>query len=148
MTLTYSILTYLGTIPFLFVSALFGAQFYEILHIDLENLKTIISIYTIAIISFISGSHWGLNLNNNNFLSRFTLISSNIFVLFSWLAYLFLLFEIFIFAASVVFILLLFIDQKLSYLDYYSEKYFQNRLIATIIVLLSFFIMIYFSSIN
>lgn len=148
MTLTYSILTYLGIIPFLFVSALFGAKFYEILHIDLENLKTIISIYTIAIISFISGSHWGLTLNNNNFLSRFILISSNIFVLFIWLAYLFLFFEIFIFAASVVFILLLFIDQKLSYLDYYSKKYFQNRLIATIIVLLSFFIMIYFSSIN
>ncbi len=148
MTLTYSILTYLGTIPFLFVSALFGANFYEILHIELESLKTIISIYTVAIISFISGSHWGLNINNNNFLSRFIVISSNIFVLIIWFAYLFLLFEVFIFAASVVFVLLLFIDQKLSYLDYYSEKYFQNRLIATIIVLLSFFIMIYFSSIN
>ncbi len=148
MTLTYSILTYLGTIPFLFVSALFGANFYEILHIELESLKTIISIYTVAIISFISGSHWGLNINNNNFLSRFIVISSNIFVLIIWFAYLFLLFEVFIFAASVVFVLLLFIDQKLSYIDYYSEKYFQNRLIATIIVLLSFFIMIYFSSIN
>ncbi len=148
MTLTYSILTYLGTIPFLFVSALFGANFYEILHIELESLKTIISIYTVAIISFISGSHWGLNINNNNFLSRFIVISSNIFVLIIWFAYLFLLFEVFIFAASVVFVLLLFIDQKLSYIDYYSENNFQNRLIATIIVLLSFFIMIYFSSIN
>ena len=143
MTLTSKLLIYLGTLPFIFISILIAIKYKGLLDYGITNIEAIISIYAIAIISFISGSHWGLNFKLKSLLSSLILISSNITVISIWLAYLFLIFEIFIFVASVAFIILLFIDKKLLDEAFYTRKYFQTRLIATSIVLLSFCLMLY-----
>ena len=130
-------LTYLGTIPFIGISYLLtsktGDHKIELFSFDFE---TIISIYTIAIVSFIAGSHWGYKSNSTS--SIMIPLSSNLIVLAVWISYLFLFFELFLYVSSTLLVLLLVVDKLMFEASVINKNYLKHRVIATSIVLLSF----------
>lgn len=130
-------LTYLGTIPFIGISYLLtsktGDHRIELFSFDFE---TIISIYTISIVSFIAGSHWGYKANSTN--SIMIPLSSNLIVLAVWISYLFLFFELFLYVSSTLLVLLLVVDKLMFEASVINKNYLKHRVIATSIVLLSF----------
>ena len=79
------ILISLGSIPFIFFGFLKILSYEKFFHLDVNY---IIAIYSLSIISFICGSHWGIFLTNNTlkinlfFLSNFLTISSFVGILF------------------------------------------------------------------
>ena len=130
-------LTYLGTLPFIGTSYLLttkiGNNRIELFNFDFE---TIISIYTIAIVSFIAGSHWGYKANSTS--SIMIPLSSNLIVLAIWVSYLFLFFELFLYVSSTLLVLLLVVDKLMFEASVINKNYLKHRVIATSIVLLSF----------
>ena len=126
------ILIFLGSIPFVFFSFLRIISLEEFLHLDIDY---ILSIYSLSIISFICGSHWGLFLTNNTlkinlfFLSNLLTISSFFGILFLKMNYFFLL-------QILIFIILLLIDFHVYRQNITQLKYIYSRVIITILVVL------------
>ena len=126
------ILIFLGSIPFVFFSFLRIISLEEFLHLDIDY---ILSIYSLSIISFICGSHWGLFLTNNTlkinlfFLSNLLTISSFFGILFLKMNYFFLL-------QILIFIILLLIDFYIYRQNITQLKYIYSRVIITILVVL------------
>lgn len=143
MTLVSKYLIYLGTLPFIFFSIIIAYKINEMPNYSNLDFETIISVYTIAIISFISGSHWAQSSKVNNLLTTLILISSNIIVVLIWFAYLFLIFEVFIFISSIILVILLYIEKILLSEVLCSKTYYHHRVFATSIVLISFCLMLY-----
>ena len=126
------ILIFLGSIPFVFFSFLRIISLEEFLYLDIDY---ILSIYSLSIISFICGSHWGLFLTNNTlkinlfFLSNLLTISSFFGILFLKMNYFFLL-------QILIFIILLLIDFHIYRQNITQLKYIYSRVIITILVVL------------
>ena len=70
---TSNILILMGSIPFIFFMAL---SFFSLDNFFNYSINYLASIYSIIIISFISGTHWGIFLNNKIPINLFA--SSNI----------------------------------------------------------------------
>jgi len=126
------ILIFLGSIPFVFFSFLRIISLEEFFYLDINY---ILSIYSLSIISFICGSHWGLFLTNNTlkinlfFLSNLLTISSFFGILFLKMNYFFLL-------QILIFIILLLIDFHIYRQNITQLKYIYSRVIITILVVL------------
>ena len=126
------ILIFLGSIPFVFFSFLRIISLEEFFYFDINY---ILSIYSLSIISFICGSHWGLFLTNNTlkinlfFLSNLLTISSFFGILFLKMNYFFLL-------QILIFIILLLIDFHIYRQNITQLKYIYSRVIITILVVL------------
>ena len=126
------ILIFLGSIPFVFFSFLRIISLEEFFYFDINY---ILSIYSLSIISFICGSHWGLFLTNNTlkinlfFLSNLLTISSFFGILFLKMNYFFLL-------QILIFIILLLIDFHIYRQNITKLKYIYSRVIITILVVL------------
>jgi len=126
------ILIFLGSIPFVFFSFLRIISLEEFLYLDIDY---ILSIYSLSIISFICGSHWGLFLTKNSlkinlfFLSNLLTISSFLGILFLKMNYFFLL-------QILIFIILLLIDFYIYRQNITQLKYIYSRVIITILVVL------------
>ena len=126
------ILIFLGSIPFVFFSFLRIISLEEFFYFDINY---ILSIYSLSIISFICGSHWGLFLTNNAlkinlfFLSNLLTISSFFGILFLKMNYFFLL-------QILIFIILLLIDFYIYRQNITQLKYIYSRVIITILVVL------------
>ena len=126
------ILIFLGSIPFAFFSFLRIISFEEFFYLDINY---ILSIYSLSIISFICGSHWGLFLTNNTlkinlfFLSNFLTILSFFGILFLKVNYFFLL-------QILILIILLLIDFYIYRQNITQLKYIYSRMIITILVLI------------
>ena len=126
------ILIFLGSIPFVFFSFLRIISLEEFFYLDVDY---ILSIYSLSIISFICGSHWGLFLTNNTlrinlfFLSNLLTISSFFGILFLKMNYFFLL-------QILIFIILLLIDFHIYRQNITQLKYIYSRVIITILVVL------------
>ena len=126
------ILIFLGSIPFVFFSFLRIMSLEEFFYLDINY---ILSIYSLSIISFICGSHWGLFLTNNSlkinlfFLSNLLTISSFFGILFLKMNYFFLL-------QILIFIILLLIDFHIYRQNITQLKYIYSRVIITILVVL------------
>ena len=84
------ILIYLGSIPFVFFSFLRIVSLEDFFYLDINY---ILSIYSLSIISFICGSHWGIFLTNNT-LKINLFIFSNLLTILSFSGILFLLKDI------------------------------------------------------
>ena len=124
------LLTYSGGIPFIIyaINSIFDyPKNYE------QIISNSIDIYSLLIISFISGSHWGLSLNNDN--KANVLILSNVIVLGIWFAYIFQFYfkSIFIIA----FTILLWIDYAYLLIEKMNRWYLELRRNISLIVLLS-----------
>ena len=128
-TLIY-LLTYSGGIPFIIyaINSIFDyPKNYD------QIISNSIDIYSLLIISFISGSHWGLSLNNDNKVN--VLILSNVIVLGIWFAYIFQFYFKSIFL--IAFTILLWIDYAYLLIDKMNRWYLELRRYISIIVLLS-----------
>lgn len=124
------LLTYSGGIPFIIyaISSIFDyPKNYE------QIISNYIDIYSLLIISFISGSHWGLSLNNDNKVN--VLILSNVIVLGIWFAYIFQFYFKSIFL--VAFTILLWIDYAYLLIEKMNRWYLELRRNISLIVLLS-----------
>jgi len=126
------ILIFLGSIPFVFFSFLRIISLEEFFYLDVNY---ILSIYSLSIISFICGSHWGLFLTNNTlkinlfFLSNLLTISSFFGILFLKMNYFFLL-------QILILIILLLIDFYIYRKNITQLKYIYSRTIITILVVI------------
>jgi len=124
------LLTYSGGIPFIIyaINSIFDYP---------KNYDQIISlsidIYSLLIISFISGSHWGQSLNTDNKVN--VLILSNVIVLGIWFAYIFQFYFKSIFL--IAFTILLWIDYAYLSTEKINRWYLELRRNISLIVLLS-----------
>ena len=124
------ILICLGSIPFIFFAFLRMLSYEKFFHLDVNY---ILAIYSLSIISFICGSHWGIFLTNNNlkvnlfFLSNFLTISSFFGILFLITNYFFLL-------QILILIALLLIDYYTYKQNITQKKYFYFRVLITTLV--------------
>ena len=126
------ILIFIGSIPFVFFSFLRIISLEEFFYLDINY---ILSIYSLSIISFICGSHWGLFLTNNTlkinlfFLSNFLTISSFFGILFLKINYFFLL-------QILILIILLLIDFYIYRQNITQLKYIYSRILITTLVVI------------
>ena len=126
------ILIFIGSIPFVFFSFLRIISLEEFFYLDINY---ILSIYSLSIISFICGSHWGLFLKNNTlkinlfFLSNFLTISSFFGILFLKINYFFLL-------QILILIILLLIDFYIYRQNITQLKYIYSRTLITTLVVI------------
>lgn len=124
------VLISLGSIPFIFFAFLRILSFEKFFNLDINY---ILAIYSLSIISFICGSHWGIFLTNNNlkvnlfFFSNFLTISSFFGILFLIKNYFFLL-------QILILIILLLIDFYIYKQNITQKKYFYLRVLITTLV--------------
>jgi hypothetical protein len=131
------LLTYSGGIPFIIyaISSIFDyPKNYE------QIISNSIDIYSLLIISFISGSHWGLSLNNDKKVN--VLILSNVIVLGIWFAYIFQFYFKSVFLTA--FTILLWIDYSYLLIEKMNRWYLELRRNISLIVLLSLILGIIF----
>jgi hypothetical protein len=124
------LLTYSGGIPFIIyaINSIFDyPKNYE------QIISNSIDIYSLLIISFISGSHWGLSLDNNNKVN--VLILSNVIVLSIWFVYIFQFYFKSVFLTA--FTILLWIDYSYLLIEKMNRWYLELRRNISLIVLLS-----------
>ncbi len=131
------LLTYSGGIPFIIyaINSIFDyPKNYE------QIISNSIDIYSLLIISFISGSHWGLSLNNDKKVN--VLILSNVIVLGIWFAYIFQFYFKSVFLTA--FTILLWIDYSYLLIEKMNRWYLKLRRNISLIVLLSLILGIIF----
>lgn len=126
---TYRILTYLGALPFIF----YPLTLY--LNLDINKFTPLFTSYTLIIISFMSGSHWGINLGNYKHKSSIFLIS-NIITLAGWITFNYLSNTLFLKFSILMFGALLYVDYYLHNDDLINKAYYKLRVNISIIVIL------------
>ena len=126
------ILIFLGSIPFVFFSFLRIISLEEFFYIDINY---ILSIYSLSIISFICGSHWGLFLKNNTLKINLFFLS-NFFTILSFFGILFLKVNYFFLLQILILITLLLIDFYIYRQNVTQLKYIYSRMIITILVVI------------
>ena len=124
------ILIYLGSIPFLFFSFLRIVSLEDFFYLDINY---ILSIYSLSIISFICGSHWGIFLTNNT-LKINLFIFSNLLTILSFSGILFLKIDYFFLLQVLILVALLVIDLYIYRQNITLKKYINSRIFITIIV--------------
>ena len=124
------ILIYLGSIPFVFFSFLRIVSLEDFFYLDINY---ILSIYSLSIISFICGSHWGIFLTNNT-LKINLFIFSNLLTILSFSGILFLKIDYFFLLQVLILVALLVIDLYIYRQNITLKKYINSRIFITIIV--------------
>ena len=100
------LLIFLGSIPFIFFSFLKLFNYQEFFQIE---INFILSIYSLSIISFICGSHWGIFLSNSN-LGINLFLFNNFLTILSFIGFLLLEERNYFFLQILILIILLLID--------------------------------------
>jgi hypothetical protein len=126
------ILIFLGSIPFVFFSFLRIISLEEFFYLDINY---ILSIYSLSIISFICGSHWGLFLTNNTLKINLFFLS-NFFTILSFFGILFLKVNYFFLLQILILIILLLIDFYIYRQNITQLKYIYSRIIITTLVVI------------
>ena len=126
------ILIFLGSIPFVFFSFLRIISLEEFFYLDINY---ILSIYSLSIISFICGSHWGLFLTNNTLKINLFFLS-NFFTILSFFGILFLKVNYFFLLQILILIILLLIDFYIYRQNITQIKYIYSRMLITILVVI------------
>lgn len=125
------ILTYSGSIPFIFFSYLIFIE--DTLFFGIET-KSILVGYAAIIISFISGIHFSYGINQNK-ISIQLLLFSNLIALTAWIS-LFVNFEIALAIILACYLTNLFVDYYALQKNIIEEWFFKLRLKITMIVML------------
>lgn len=139
----YTVLTLTGTLPFL-ASAVIAAGGVDSISPLLPAAELAAS-YGLAILSFLCGVHWATYLYSRESLTMNLLITSNFIVVAVWITYLIPGNEVLMLATQVIaFLYLLHIDRSLLRTDLITSAYFNVRLQATALAVLSLLAVIYF----
>lgn len=135
------LLAFLGTLPFVFSVFLYLEKIdqFSVFSTTLKS-EIFLASYSLTIVSFMCGVNWGQYLTY--FIKpRINLfILSNIITIACWASYLFSNFSNFLSNLIFCFLSLLLIDRYLKNINYISDRYFQSRRTATIIVSICLFI--------
>ncbi|MBC6414277.1 MAG: DUF3429 domain-containing protein [Chromatiales bacterium] len=130
----YPYLTYAGALPFVICAACFS---YGITTVPwLGETKQILAIYSLVIISFMAGSHWGQHLYLGDKWKFSLPLLSNTVAIKVWIAFLILPFAALLVSFIIVFLALLAIDKKLFEHQLITAQYFRTRCWVTAIVIL------------
>ncbi len=124
------ILIFLGSIPFIFFSFLKLFNYQEFFQIE---INFILSIYSLSIISFICGSHWGIFLSNSNLGINLFLLS-NFLTILSFIGFLLLEERNYFFLQILILIILLLIDVYIFRKKITQKKYVNTRILVTFLV--------------
>jgi len=124
------LLIFLGSIPFIFLSFLKLFNYQEFFQIE---INFIISIYSLSIISFICGSHWGIFLSNSNLGINLFLLS-NFLTILSFIGFLLLEERNYFFLQILILIILLLIDVYIFRKKITQKKYVNTRILVTSLV--------------
>ena len=131
-TVTYKVLTYLGSLPFLFCVYANYTHIHNIPYIG--PVSTFLQSYTLVIAAFLCGIHWGQHLQSEKPPPINLFILSNIIVLLLWFLSLLLPLNYFIRCAAALFALLLITDFYLFYQKFITRDYYRVRCYITTIV--------------
>ena len=131
----YQALAFAGALPFIAcaVAPFFGTERIEIL----GELNYVAAIYGLAIVSFMSGAHWGTYLYRHSDSPVNLFVSSNLITVIAWLAILLVDIETALVGIALLFLYLLFIDYRLLKSNLIDEAYFRTRMAVTLIVVIS-----------
>ena len=124
------ILIFLGSIPFIFFSFLKLFNYQEFFQIE---INFILSTYSLSIISFICGSHWGIFLSNSNLGINLFLLS-NFLTILSFIGFLILEERNYFFLQILILIILLLIDVYIFRKKITQKKYVNTRILVTFLV--------------
>ena len=124
------LLIFLGGIPFIFLSFLKLFNYQEFFQIE---INFILSIYSLSIISFICGSHWGIFLSNSNLGINLFLLS-NFLTILSFIGFLLLEERNYFFLQILILIILLLIDVYIFRKKITQKKYVNTRILVTSLV--------------
>ena len=135
---TSNILILMGSIPFIFFMAL---SFFSLDNFFNYSINYLASIYSIIIISFISGTHWGIFLNNKIPINLFA--SSNIVTITVYFSFLTLDNFYFTLISIISFISLLLFDfyiykQSITLIDYFVIRFFVSMIVIFSLLVLLF----------
>ena len=139
-TKLYTALALAGTIPFV-AAALLPLLGYDSLP-HLGPLDQVVASYGLAIVCFLAGAHWGIYLSGRTADSLNLFVISNAIFLAVWFTYIGAGVQIAIGVQIFAFLALLLIDQRLRTGDVISAAYLRVRTVATLIAVLSLFIVI------
>jgi hypothetical protein len=136
--LTYSlVLTFLGSLPFIMLAML---SVFPLKLTSMYDLDFIASIYSLVIICFIAGSHWGIFLKKSS--ARLNLfLLSNAITLIIFFGFLILTTLYFILLSVIIFIFLFLIDFYIFKKNMTSIEYLKIRFFVTTLVILSLLIL-------
>lgn len=135
---TSNILILMGSIPFIFFVAL---SFFSLDNFFNYSINYLASIYSIIIISFISGTHWGIFLNNKIPINLFA--SSNIVTITVYFSFLTLDNFYFTLISIISFISLLLFDfyiykQAITLIDYFVIRFLVSMIVIFSLLILLF----------
>ena len=135
---TSNILILMGSIPFIFFLAL---SFFSLDNFFNYSINYLASIYSIIIISFISGTHWGIFLNNKIPINLFA--SSNIVTITVYFSFLTLDNFYFTLISIISFISLLLFDfyiykQAITLIDYFVIRFLVSMIVIFSLLILLF----------
>ena len=160
----YSILAYLGSIPFVLFALYFLFDYFFSYFPDSPDsslsflLQRLFSIYILIIASFIAGSHWGRHLtleasqeteeakkisessqisSQINRWKTYLPLLSNFHALLLWPVFFFCSFKVLLLVFGLVFLSLLIVDQRLFTEKLIEKEYLYTRFLATSIALIS-----------
>ena len=139
-TKLYTALALAGTIPFV-AAALLPLLGYDSLP-HLGTLDQVVASYGLAIVCFLAGAHWGIYLSGRTADSLNLFVISNAIFLAVWFTYIGAGVQTAIGVQIFAFLALLLIDQRLRTGDVISATYLRVRTVATLIAVLSLFIVI------
>jgi hypothetical protein len=135
---TSNILILMGSIPFIFLMVL---SLFSLDNFFNYSINYLVSIYSIIIISFISGTHWGIFLNNKIPINLF--VASNIITIAVYFSFLILNNFYFILISIISFISLLLFDfyiykQAITLIDYFAIRFFVSMIVIFSLLVLLF----------
>jgi len=131
---TTAFLAHIGAIPFIACALLSSLQI-EAVTIDLSWLDILLS-YSLAIICFMSGTHWGQSLAASGPQDINLFIISNTCTLAAWFSYLLLNQRPALLAHALIFGLLWLIDRRLEHNKMITAPYYHLRRRISLIVIL------------
>ena len=134
-------LAILGAIPFVYcaISVLFGINFIE----KISDPILLVNSYSLGIVCFLTGIHWATYLYKDSSRSMNLMILSNIFFLLAWLTFLILDEDIALISYQFLLIFLLLIDLRLFNLSIINKDYFETRILATSLAVLSLLVVVF-----
>ncbi len=137
----YTLLAYLGTLPFILSAALILFGIEEL--ILLGDLVFVANSYALVIVVFMSGVHWGNYFSDKKSNIINLLLTSNIITVIAWLAFLLTPSPFVLIFYCVAFLFLLLIDIKLFSHNIITKHYLITRYVVTSIVITSLLLIVF-----
>jgi len=135
MTADYKTLTFAGALPFVIGALLlaFGADALPLL----GPLDTMLSAYSLLILSFLAGINWGQHLATQAPIGRLLPLISNVMALIAWLMFLTLGFQAQMYGFACAFFVQLLIDWRVFAARLTTQDYMLTRLFVSLVVMAS-----------